>query len=472
MKVVLHGFGTFPVFFYHLIKHSKQSNSGIEWYILLSTPHFQEAFEQLLGPDNVRVIDTRFSEARKQKAIVDAVSYPQKLAEDIAAEKRPTLNVTAVDYENKAKWMFHQAREFMSDVRANVALVSQVEGMDGKIFIRAAQSLGIEVAVPTGLRNVGGIYFSPDECESFPEYANEGAEQYREEAERFIRQFNEKPMPAWSALGNADEPTLDTLRAPFTKRLINFVKYALADGSSFKLDKIRVAFLNNLPMLRNAIWRLNTKRNSRLCNIESVNELPEKFIFFPLQYTPESSINTPAAYFLDQMRAVDALRFSMPSDYTLVVKEHPACIETRGGGLLRQLLKTPGVRVAKYNLNTAEVCAKADLVVSVTGTVVMEAFMLGKASMSLAKALPSEVIGGVVGLCNLSETLGVLLSPDYKISEEAKVEALAKVFNIQTKAVFTGPGIPGEPALKQSNIVRFFDGFVEHCKKQGIQCDC
>lgn len=468
MKVVLHGFGTFPVFFYHLIQYSKQCNVDIEWSILLSTPHFQDVFEELIGANNVRVLDTRISEANKQCIVIDDVLYPEKLFEDIAAEKRPTLNASASDLENKAKWMFHQAQAFMREMEADVALVSQVEGMDGKTFIRSAQSLGIEIAVPTGLRNVGGIYFSPDEFESFPSYANDGAESWRFQAAEFIKQFNQKPTPAWSVSCEPDEATLDKLRKPLVKRIMNFMKYALSDGSNFKLDKVRAALLNNMPMLRNTIWRLNTQRNSRLCNINTVHDLPKKFIFFPLQYTPESSINTPAAYFLDQMRAVDAIRFNMPSDYTLVVKEHPACIETRGGGLLNKLLKTPGVRVAKYDLNTAEICAQADLVVSVTGTVVMEAFILGRPSMALGKALPSEVIGGVTGISEIAQKLSLLLSVEYSISEEEKVSSLSRVFNIQTKAVFTGPGIPGEPALKQSNIERFYEGFVEHCRRRGI----
>lgn len=472
MNVVLHGFGTFPVFFYHLIQYSKKCNADIEWSILLSTPHFQDVFERLIGTNNVRVLDTRISEANKQCAVIDSVLYPEKLFEDIAAEKRPTLNASASDLENKAKWMFHQAQAFMSEMEADVALVSQVEGMDGKIFIRSAQSLDVEVAVPTGLRNIGGIYFSPDEFESFPSYASDGAEQCRFQAAEFIKQFKHKLTPARSVSNVADEATLDTLRKPLVKRIMNFVKYALSDGSNFKLDKIRAALLNNIPMVRNTIWRLNTQRNSRLCNINTVNDLPEKFIFFPLQYTPESSINTPAAYFLDQMRAVDAIRFNMPSDYTLVVKEHPACIETRGGELLKKLLKTPGVRVAKYDLNTAEICTKADLVVSVTGTVVMEAFILGKPSMALGKALPSEVIGSVTGISELAQKLSLLLSPNYSISQEETVNSLARVFNIQTKAVFTGPGIPGEPALKQSNIECFYEGFIKHCKRQGINSGC
>lgn len=468
MNVVLHGFGTFPVFFYHLIQYSKQCNADIEWSILLSTPHFQDVFEKLIGANNVRVLDTRISEANKQCVVIDTVSYPEQLYIDIAAEKRPTLNASASDLENKAKWMFHQAQAFMIEMNADVALVSQVEGVDGKIFIRSAQSLSVEVAVPTGLRNIGGIYFSPDEFESFPNYANDGAEQFRFQAEEFIKQFRDNPTPAWSVNCASDEETLDTLRKPIVNRVVNFVKYAVSDGSNFKLDKVRAALLNNIPIVRNTIWRLNTQRNSRLCNINTVRDLPKKFIFFPLQYTPESSINTPAAFFLDQMRAVDAIRFNMPPDYTLVVKEHPACIETRGGGLLKKLLKTPGVRVAKYDLNTAKICAKADLVVSVTGTVVMEAFMLGRPSMALGKALPSEVIGGTTGISELAQKLSLLLSEEYSISEEEKVSSLARIFSIQTKAVFTGPGIPGEPALKPSNIERFYQGFMKHCKKQGI----
>jgi hypothetical protein len=199
--------------------------------------------------------------------------------------------------------------------------------------------------------------------------------------------------------------------------------------------------------------------------LRSLDELPGKFIFYPLQYTPESSINTPAPYFVDQLRAIDAIRFAMPSDCRLVVKEHPACIQVRSSGLVKRLRQRAGVLVAHYAMNSIEIVKRADLTISVTGTATLEALLLGKQALTLGGSLASGFLGGICGLDNLQAEIERRLGG--VIDDEEIVNALAMLFSVRHEVNFGSPGCPGEPVLRKTNVERFLRAFRDHCEKCG-----
>ncbi|MFW2569173.1 hypothetical protein ACN5PA_10870, partial [Aliarcobacter butzleri] len=83
--------------------------------------------------------------------------------------------------------------------------------------------------------------------------------------------------------------------------------------------------MNNLPIYRDSIWRIRKYFAKKQYNLDNFEDLPKRYIYYPLQYSPESSLNIPAPFYIDQMRIIDALRMNMPNDMKLVVKEHPSC---------------------------------------------------------------------------------------------------------------------------------------------------
>src|SRR6185437_10215324 len=132
--------------------------------------------------------------------------------------------------------------------------------------------------------------------------------------------------PSDVAAGFDDQALLDDYLPPFAARVSGFIKIALERPDLFDYDAIRVSVMRSFGPMRESVRGLRGRRNAKQYDIATAQELPPRFIFYPLQYTPESSINVPAPYLVDQFRVVDALRFAMPSDCALVVKEHPACV--------------------------------------------------------------------------------------------------------------------------------------------------
>jgi len=114
-----------------------------------------------------------------------------------------------------------------------------------------------------------------------------------------------------------EDITLPGYVPPLWRRVIRQVAHAIERPDIFDHDEIRRAVMANSGLLRKLIRGLRERRNAVQYDVAEVAALPERFIFFPLLYTPESSINVPAPYSSSKRRVVDALRFAMPSNYVL-----------------------------------------------------------------------------------------------------------------------------------------------------------
>ena len=102
------------------------------------------------------------------------------------------------------------------------------------------------------------------------------------------------------------------------------------------------------------------------------------FIFFPLQMQPESSIDTWAIFYQDQLALIRQLVLAVPADVKLVVKLHFSDPDNYRRRQLIQLLQIPGLYIAHQNSPGFAFLEKADLVITIQGTASLEAALLGK----------------------------------------------------------------------------------------------
>ena len=464
MRIVLHGFGSFPVVFWHLIQQARASGDTSEWAIILTSDHYEARFRQLLGDDRVTVLTQVGGVPGPGE---ENWNYPGFLFRDLASEKRNYKSGSSASQRERGMEMYRQTRRFMEAFRPTHALVSQVEGFDGKVFIAAAKEQGARVAVPTGLRNLGGIFFAPDDFESVPSYAFQNPEAFTGEATRFIQDFRTAPKPAVNVAA-PQGALLDDFCPPLPTRAFHAMRRWLSVPGGFQPDFLRVSLLNNLPGARDLLWATRARWNQRHFDIGSVGDLPSKFIFYPLQYTPESSINTPAPYFVDQLRAIDAIRFSMPSDCTLVVKEHPTCIWLRSSRFIRQLQCTAGLAVAHFRIPSVELVKRAALTISVTGTATIESMLLGRPAICLGANFIAGFLGGVCPIDRLPERVRECFGRDYPTDDA--VRAVATLMNARYPAAFSCPGTAGEPVLRKDNIACFWTAFLDHCRREA-ECE-
>lgn len=103
----------------------------------------------------------------------------------------------------------------------------------------------------------------------------------------------------------------------------------------------------------------------------------EGYDFFPLHFSPESSINVPAPYYIDQTRVVDRILLDRQDNRLLVLKEHPAMFGFRESGFYGSLKRRPFVQFVHRKTPSYQLISKANTVYSVTGTACLEAFFFG-----------------------------------------------------------------------------------------------
>lgn len=102
----------------------------------------------------------------------------------------------------------------------------------------------------------------------------------------------------------------------------------------------------------------------------------KKYVYFPLQFQPEETIDVRAPYFSNQIETARLVAMSLPDDYTLVVKEHPAMVGKRPPSYIEKVARTVNVKLVDYRIPSEKVLKGASLVVSPSSTTIAEAAFL------------------------------------------------------------------------------------------------
>jgi len=467
-KIALFGFGSFPVVYRHLIEIARAERSPVEFCMILTTPNWRNVMREVLPPEEILDVFAELPRAPVGGDLSLLSNYKGSLVEDLAAFKRAYrkrsgewLRARAVDY-------YRMFTDFLINRRATHLLLSNIESPEAKIVVAAAQELGIGVIAPMDLRSLSGTYFSIDSYETPPAYGDTTPEAHKRAID-FIQAFRRQALPARRlpsdlAVAHDDQTILQHYLPHLKTRARRFIAAALERPDLFDYEEIRVSLMRNFNLIRKTIRGLRCRRNEQQYDIAHQDMLPRRFIYYPLQYTPEASINVPAPYFVDQLRAIDALRFTMPNDCTLVVKEHPACLDMRPVSFLARLRRLPGIKVARVTIPSIDLIQRAALTATITGTAVLEAFFLGRPAIALGRGLPAWVLGECASLQNLRDDIAAKL--DRPIPDEFVTAQIAKLMNVRYPFFFATAHMPNEPMLRVGNLKRFWAALQDHLGRE------
>ena len=358
-------------------------------------------------------------------------------------------------------------KKFLTERGATHLLIPQIEGAEGKILVATARQLGLAVMVPLDCRSLTGTFFAADANAALPPHAAPSEDLLLKSA-AFIERYRKSPTPAQSAPTDfapidGDDDLVSGPPPSLPTRLAGLARKVTERPDLFVLDQIRASVLNNLPALRDRWWGLRTSRAAREFDVEELDALPKRFIYYPLQVTPEASINTPAPYYVDQSRAIDALRLAMPSDCAVVVKEHWAGIGFRSMDFVRQLRRLPGLLVAKYTMNSRDLIRRASLTCAVTGTAAFEAFLLGRPAIALGPGLSQWALGCDEENHSLREAIAARI--DRPVPDQTVIERVATLLSVRYPFLFVSPYYPGEPMLRRGNMRRFYECLLDHLRR-------
>ena len=111
------------------------------------------------------------------------------------------------------------------------------------------------------------------------------------------------------------------------------------------------------------------------------------YAFFPLHAEPEMQLNVYNRRYLNQIEAVRSVAGNLPVGMKLLVKEHPWTVGRRPLSYYRKLLKIPNVRLVSPAVESRPLILNARLMTMISGSIALEAAMLGKPVVTLGKAL-------------------------------------------------------------------------------------
>lgn len=149
----------------------------------------------------------------------------------------------------------------------------------------------------------------------------------------------------------------------------------------------------------------------------------EKYVYFPLQFQPEASIDVIAPYFSNQIETARLIAMSLPDDYTLVVKEHPAMVGFRPPSYLEKIARTPNVKLIDYRIPSETILKNADLVISPNSTTLAEAAFYNKSAIQLGNLGTTLALPNVIrhtDVTTLSAAIKTALKRDLHTSEYEK----------------------------------------------------
>jgi hypothetical protein len=450
-KVTLHGFGEYAVVFYHMIKHARAIGSDLDFSMILPTSHNLKLIQEVLPAEKILNLEDEVLKIRGDISMDALAGYNGNIHVDIDAEKLTFKHRRGDEQLKIAAAIYTVYKDFLTREKPDHAAFNHIEGYEQKMAASLCGELGIPISVPVDCRTISGSVMCPDAHETLPEPTSDTSVNI-ERARTLVAAYRERHSSAFVPPLPPGErgAILPRMIRPFRVRLSDFVQRSLKDPARFEWDFLKASVLNNMPWYRNHWYELRRKRARRWHDLKTLSELPEKFIYYPLHFSPESSINTPAPYYIDQMRAVDAIRHAMPGDYTLIVKDHPHALLVRRKGLMDKIRRSSGVRVIHSGVSGRELILRAALTISVTGTSTLEAFLLGKPSLTMGNMFASKYFGGVTPLLGLDKRIRQAI--DFPPTDETVINAVAEIMTISQPFSVFGLGMDGDPVFTENNI--------------------
>lgn len=419
-KICFFSFGYSHLFYDRLIKleqfNKKFSNPD---YVFISPNRTHHNFFTQNGYKVLYISDLKID---KNESFKKANNF------EISSQKISIINLESKKQENIYNTWYNTIENFLVEEKVSFVLFSQqIEGLLGILISKIAKRQNIKCFVPHSTRFLGTSFFSKDQFEDIDYKESKTSIESIKKANLIIKKVREEKKPT-------TYPSRSVIKKPFFYRIINYtirkIKYEKID-----LPRLIVSFKNNFHFFTELFYKLKSQYQKKYLTIKEHNELPNKFIFFPLQVVPESSINIPNPFFIQQTRLIDLIRFNMPDDFLLVVKEHSVMWGRRSNKFYKKLNKCSGVRLINPKINTIEIIQKSSLTVSISGTACFEAFILKKPSIVFGKTFFRRPVNKYkINYNELNKTLNKYINREIKeneiINEVAMIYQNTQDFNM------------------------------------------
>ncbi|MBF0369959.1 MAG: hypothetical protein HQL52_10940 [Magnetococcales bacterium] len=250
------------------------------------------------------------------------------------------------------------------------------------------------------------------------------------------------PMSAYEKFKDLLRPYIDTvywLRSKPVNRMANF-------GPTIDHPTPRIIVRDHYSRKR---YRRSAE-NRRYFPVEGLS----KYVYFPLQVQPEHSIDVAAPYFSNQIETARLLAMSLPGDYVLAVKDHPAMAELRPPSYLEKVARTPNVKLLDFRIPSERLLKGAALVISPNSTTLSEATFFHIPAIQLGDLGTTLKLPNVFfhsDIRSIATKIKTLLATDFHTEayERQLENFVAAAFDTGLTCDYYGKGSDGQPAMEE-----------------------
>ncbi len=292
--------------------------------------------------------------------------------------------------------------KFFDEEKPEVVIFSLVGGIADMLLYEIARKRGIKTLVlyqtRVGIRQTvsqeyGTFSYVIDVFKKLQSGQNADP-RYHQEAQTFLNEFRNKPTP----YSNIDTPDLKpvTRRKQFKflipNNLIRGISWIFTVWKNYLLNPHRDDYDTVKP------WHYlidKIRRKLRiLVGFEKFYDEPdytEDYAFFPLQYEPEKASMLYAPFYTDQLWLAKLFARSLPANYKLYIKEHPAMFGFRTHKYYKELKKIPNVKIVRPTLKSFDLIRRTKLTITTTGSGGWESILFKKPVITFGKVFYNEL---------------------------------------------------------------------------------
>jgi len=420
--------------------------------IIKNSPSFKYNF-YLYENFNLKFKTLDFDTLREQ--------IPFNLFETSIRDKAHFKRLSRKNHEKALLTMYSIIDEWFKSTNPDALFLPIIESMDAMLIYNIAKTRNVETICYGHARHINQSFFSDSYLETLPSFSKNITTkiEHINKAKAFLTSYQLSPVKMsyanqvknlYSSFQNQNQLSYKKPINLFL-RFIRNIKLKLTYEKWNQLSLFYIKFLITIERIVVPIQRHAYLIFEKLY-LEPINKLPKSFDYFPLHFSPESSINTPAPFYIDQMRVIDKILLTRDSNHLLLVKEHPSMYLKRNFSFYKALKKKPFIRIVSKKFSSQELIQKSNYTYSVTGTACMEAFLLNKKWRMFGQNFLSEFLKE-----NIDGTPIDFISTIYKVSAEFVLYSPPLKDGVRKRALFSKQNL--------TNMSEYFRFYIKNINK-------
>lgn len=375
---------------------------------------------------------------------VDRIIMSNQLVREYPYDKSPYT------HEEMLKLLQVMARSilsFLKEEKPDAVFFSVISNMGSVLLFEMAKKMGIKCyRLANCLKDLTTVTDSPNLSLINPTESSTLTDDQQKQllikAKIFLEQYRSKPVSYFTKSDPQHQQTDRTrqLQILLPKNLLNFIKWIFKYSYRHLTDRTRFDYSYTKPW-----YYLMDGLKRKIRNAVGVNDLydmpdwNENFVFFPLQFEPESGLLHTSYFKTNQLEVIKQVARALPVGYKLYIKEHPTMVMYRPRSFYKALKKNPNVKLINPTTKSFDIILQAKLITAISSSCGWEATLLKKPVITFGQAFYNQL--SFIKKCRAFEELPQMVKEqieNFNYDEPELINYLTKIFESSALVDLTG----------------------------------